>query len=66
MMRLRYIASQFVEKRTVAVCDIFTNYIGMTNLSFGAVGVGAASFYGSVSIKKMRLRLLNTSELGNF
>jgi hypothetical protein len=23
----RYLASQFVEKRTVAVCDIFTNYI---------------------------------------
>jgi hypothetical protein len=30
-------------------------------LSFGAVGVGAASRYGSGSIKKMRFRLLNTS-----
>jgi hypothetical protein len=40
--------------------ETFLQTTYMPNLSFGAVGVRAASSYGSGSIKKMRLRLYNT------
>jgi hypothetical protein len=42
------------------------NIYSMPNLSFGAVGAGASSHYGSGSLKKMQLQLHNTSQLGNF